>query len=611
MKKIVLLSTFCLLIAMYSWAQTPTPINQVRPLPPGTVVTVQGMLTADRATMRWTGYMQDETGGISFYDAASNHQLDSLKPGDIFIITGTLKDYNALLEISPVSSVTLISSNNPLPTPVVVPVDQIDDSYESMLVKLENVHFDASVQGQFFSSSTSGINYNITDLDGNTTQVRILPSTNIVGTLIPIGNINITGCMSQYSPSNPNAGYQLIPRSVNDINNFEVTFNVDMHGVGLNAGENVYISGDFGGIYGYWDEPGTNMNNLMTDVDNDSIYSITMDILAGLYHYKYFKGNGWSGGEWTGDPNRTIIVNGDISTTVKWGKKPFNLTLNVDMHGAGLVTDEVVYLASNFGGSYGIWDEPGTNPANILTDADADSIYTITVSLDSIGTYEFKFFKGIGWSGGEWTGDPNRIIAITGNTTANFLWGIIGNTGYNVNGTLTYANSANTPMYGVTLNLKNEIGNTIGTIITDAFGNYNFVGISNGNYTLEPTTNKSWGGVTAGDVLLYKKHIASIISLSGIYFASGDVNASGSLTASDILLIKKRIASIISSFPSGDWLFNNGAINVNGSNVMYNFNGLVYGDANGSYIPTAVDLSAVKKQGIISMEEVSDVKGAK
>jgi len=166
-------------------------------------------------------------------------------------------------------------------------------------------------------------------------------------------------------------------------------------------------------------------------------------------------------------------------------------------------------------------------------------------------------------------------------------------------------------MYGVTLNLKNEIGNTIGTIITDAFGNYNFVGISNGNYTLEPTTNKSWGGVTAGDVLLYKKHIASIISLSGIYFASGDVNASGSLTASDILLIKKRIASIISSFPSGDWLFNNGAINVNGSNVMYNFNGLVYGDANGSYIPTAVDLSAVKKQGIISMEEVSDVKGAK
>jgi phosphatidylserine/phosphatidylglycerophosphate/cardiolipin synthase-like enzyme len=217
MKKFALLSTFCLLIAMYSWAQTPTPINLVRPLPPGTVVTVQGMLTADRATMRWTGYMQDETGGISFYDAASNHQLDSLKPGDIFIITGTLKDYNALLEISPVSSVTLISSNNPLPAPVVVPVDQIDDSYESMLVKLENVHFDASVQGQFFTGGSTGFNYNITDLDGNTTQIRVLPTTNIVGTLIPIGNVNITGCLAQYSPSNPTTGYQLIPRSVNDM----------------------------------------------------------------------------------------------------------------------------------------------------------------------------------------------------------------------------------------------------------------------------------------------------------------------------------------------------------------------------------------------------------
>jgi len=161
----------------------------------------------------------------------------------------------------------------------------------------------------------------------------------------------------------------------------------------------------------------------MTDVDNDSIYSITMDILAGLYHYKYFKSNGWNGGEWEGDPNRTIIVNGDISTTVKWGEQPFNLTLNVDMRGAGLVTDEIVYFAGNFGGSYGVWNAPGTNLANVLTDANADSIYTATLVLDSVGSYAFKFFKGDGWNGGEWTGDPNRIITIAGDSTLNFLWG--------------------------------------------------------------------------------------------------------------------------------------------------------------------------------------------
>ena len=79
----------------------------------------------------------------------------------------------------------------------------------------------------------------------------------------------------------------------------------------------------------------------------------------------------------------------------------------------------------------------------------------------------------------------------------------------------------------------------------------------------------AWGGVTAGDVLLYKKHIAGISSLSGIFLASGDVNASGSLTAGDVLLIKKRIAGIISSFTVGDWIFNNGPITVSGSNVTH------------------------------------------
>ena len=75
--------------------------------------------------------------------------------------------------------------------------------------------------------------------------------------------------------------------------------------------------------------------------------------------------------------------------------------------------------------------------------------------------------------------------------------------------------------------------------------------------------------------------------MSGIFLASGDVNASGSLTAGDVLLIKKRIAGIINSFTVGDWIFNNGPITVSGSNVTYDFNGLVYGDANASYTPPA------------------------
>jgi hypothetical protein len=39
------------------------------------------------------------------------------------------------------------------------------------------------------------------------------------------------------------------------------------------------------------------------------------------------------------------------------------------------------------------------------------------------GHYQFKFFKGTGWMGGEWLGDPNRDIYIENDTTASFIWG--------------------------------------------------------------------------------------------------------------------------------------------------------------------------------------------
>jgi len=162
-------------------------------------------------------------------------------------------------------------------------------------------------------------------------------------------------------------------------------------------------------------------------------------------------------------------------------------------------------------------------------------------------------------------------------------------TGYTVSGSITYANSANSPMSNVTVKLKDGSGNIIATTITDNSGNYSFTEISNGDYTLESTSTKPWGGVSATDVLLYKKHIANISQLTGIFLASGDVNASGSLSASDLLLIKKRIGAVINSFPTGDWLFNSVPLTVNGGNVNQNFHALVYGDANASYVPQFIN----------------------
>ena len=174
---------------------------------------------------------------------------------------------------------------------------------------------------------------------------------------------------------------------------------------------------------------------------------------------------------------------------------------------------------------------------------------------------------------------------------------------YSVSGTITYASTTNTPLNGLTVKLKNDAGTVVGTSVTNSAGDYVFSDAPAGNYTLEVTTTKPWGGVSATDVLLYRKHIANITPLTGIYLASGDVNISGSLSAADVLLIRKRIAAVINSFSVGDWMFNNVPFTVGSGNVTQNFNGIVYGDANGSYVPATKSLE-INHQGILSIASV-------
>lgn len=98
-----------------------------------------------------------------------------------------------------------------------------------------------------------------------------------------------------------------------------------------------------------------------------------------------------------------------------------NVTFSVNMANAGLA-GEPVYVAGDFGGDYGTWNEPGTNALCELTDPDADMIYTVSMTLNA-GTYQFKFFKGAGWDGGEWAGDPNRTVTIATAFDHLYMWG--------------------------------------------------------------------------------------------------------------------------------------------------------------------------------------------
>ena len=178
-----------------------------------------------------------------------------------------------------------------------------------------------------------------------------------------------------------------------------------------------------------------------------------------------------------------------------------------------------------------------------------------------------------------------------------------------VSGVVTYANTANTPLSAITINLKNSGGSTVGTTTTNTSGAYTFSAVPAGNYSLEVLSTKPWNNVSALDVLLYRKHIANIALLTGIYLSSGDVNGSSTLTAADVLLIKKRIANIITTFPVGDWYFNNTPFTVGGGSVTQNFQGIVYGDANGSYTPTGEKSKSFNPQGELALMTVSARQG--
>lgn len=198
----LLIILFAILIVPENQAQVIT-ISEARTKSIGTTVTVTGIVT-NGSELGAIRYLQDGTAGIAAY---GYNELSSIKRGDSIVITGDLSDYNSLLEISPISSVNLISSNHPLPDPVVLTPSQLSDTYEGQLVRIEHAVFDLA--GQTFAGKT---NYSFT-ANGQTGEIRISDNSSpLVGTVIPSGEVTITGLLGQYVNT-----YQVLPRDENDL----------------------------------------------------------------------------------------------------------------------------------------------------------------------------------------------------------------------------------------------------------------------------------------------------------------------------------------------------------------------------------------------------------
>ena len=152
-------------------------------------------------------YIQDNTAGMALYDAS----LSSFQRGDEVTVSGTLVDYNGLLEMNPVNSNSINSSGNTVSPQIVTP-NQIGESTESELVQIDNVIFNNG--GAVFTANTT---FDFTS-NNQTGRIYIKTGHTLVGRLIPMGPVTLIGISSQHTYSVPPVGdYQILPRDTNDI----------------------------------------------------------------------------------------------------------------------------------------------------------------------------------------------------------------------------------------------------------------------------------------------------------------------------------------------------------------------------------------------------------
>ena len=200
-----IIAILIVLVATNTFAQQN--ISDVRQLREGETATFSGIITNGNE-LGAIRYIQDTTGGLAIYDS----KLSDVKRGDSITVTGEVSIYNNLFEIKNVSSLTVNSSGNQLPTPKVLTINQIGETYEGQLIRINNIEFE-NVNGTFSGNK----NYTFTD-GTNSGVIRISSSSPIVGQGIPTGKISVIAICSQYSytENDTQNGYQLIPRKMED-----------------------------------------------------------------------------------------------------------------------------------------------------------------------------------------------------------------------------------------------------------------------------------------------------------------------------------------------------------------------------------------------------------
>ncbi len=140
------------------------------------------------------------------------------------------------------------------------------------------------------------------------------------------------------------------------------------------------------------------------------------------------------------------------------------------------------------------------------------------------------------------------------------------------------------PIINTKLILHNVVGVVVDSTITDQNGNYQFNNVYKGTFYIQTICTKAWGGGGASDALRVMRHFVGLNTMAGLPLKAADTDASGFVNTNDALVIAQRMVFMLNYYPSGDWIFEEDHITVNGANVLHDIKGLCFGDVGASYV---------------------------
>jgi hypothetical protein len=200
-----------------SWAGAET--NDVTDRDSNICVTVTGTVTSVNHFGAGEIYVQDDTGGIQDRDFGVDYVIDELEVDDEILVAGFVSQYNGKpqLDDDPATGawdpVTIeLGDETGSVAPRIISINQLGEDTENELVVIFEVTIDPGLDTNFGFSQ----NYGISDSSGSSVM-RIDGDTNIPGEPIPLVPVTIRGIAGQFNGGTPNTGYQVLPRTNDDI----------------------------------------------------------------------------------------------------------------------------------------------------------------------------------------------------------------------------------------------------------------------------------------------------------------------------------------------------------------------------------------------------------